>query len=105
MSEKPNKDIKLYGRIGVSVVLYALFIIFSISAVLTGTLADKPFLLGGLLVGAVLLLPRSARRPQQGDVTKDDVRRINSIQKWLTWVRFSYFIIAAFLWFGLPELM
>jgi hypothetical protein len=106
MSETPKENLKLYGRIGVSVVLYTLFIIFSVNAVLTGTLADKPFLLGGLLIGAVFLLPRSARRPSEdGELTEDDVAHLKNVQKWLTVVRFSYFLIAAFLWFGLPEIM
>ena len=105
MSEKPKKDIKLYGRIGVSVVLYALFMIFSVSAVLTGTLGEKPLLLGGLLVGAVLILPRNTRRPSSGDASKEDAERINMIMNWLTWVRASYLIIAVLLWYGLPELL
>jgi hypothetical protein len=106
MKEASKKELKFYGRIGISVVLYALFMIFSVSAVLTGTLADQPFLIGGLLVGAVLLLPRRAPRPQkEDDLTKEEVVRLNHVQKWLTWVRVGYFIMVAFLWFGLPELM
>ena len=106
MSDKRRENLILYGRIGVSVVLYALFIIFSTSAVLTRSLAEKPFLLGGLLIGAVFLLPRSARRPVKDDhASKDKVEQFNKIAKWLTWVRLAYFLVAAFLWFGLPELV
>lgn len=106
MSDKRRENLILYGRITVSVVLYALFIIFSTSAVLTRSLAEKPFLLGGLLIGAVFLLPRRARRSSKnGDMSQDEADRLNGIQKWLTWVRLAYFLVAAFLWFGLPELV
>jgi cytochrome b561 len=103
-SDQPASDDRrenriLYGRIAVSVVLYALFIIFSTSAVLTRSLSEKPFLLGGLLIGAVFLLPRNARR------AKKDFETAKKLGKWLTFVRLGYFLIAAFLWFGLPELV
>lgn len=106
MSDKRRENLVLYGRVTVSVVLYALFIIFSTSAVLTRSLAEKPFLLGGLLIGAVFILPRTARAfPKSDTVTKAEATQINKIQKWLTFVRLGYFLIAAFLWFGLPELV
>lgn len=106
MSDKRREKQILYGRITLSVVLYTLFIIFSTSAVLTRSLAEKPFLLGGLLIGAVFILPRAARSFLKGDtVTKEEAERAKKIQKWLTFVRLAYFLIAAFLWFGLPELV
>ncbi len=106
MSQNRTLDRIFYIRTIVSVVLYALFIIFSVSAVLTGTLQEQPFLLGGLLIGSVVILPRTSRRPDDDeDATQEQVEKMRDVRKWLTWARGAYFLIAVLLWFVLPEIV
>jgi hypothetical protein len=101
-----RQDLIMYGRIITSVVLYALFIIFSVNAVLTATLDEQPLLLGGLLILSVVILPRTSRRAARDtEASEAEEARDRSIRKWLTGARMAYFIIAVFLWFGLPELI
>lgn len=106
-----------YGRTIVSIVLYVLFIIFSTVAVFAGTLEEQPLLLGGLLLGAVFLLPRTPRRPSkkkdegEGEddepqqLSSEEAEQIRDVQKWLTVVRIAYLVIAVGLWFGLPAIV
>ncbi len=107
MTQDQRERRLLYGRIITSVVLYALFIILSTSAVLTRSLQDQPLVLGGLLIGSALILPRHTRRMAKSDepAPTDEAQRRARIQRWLTWVRLAYLLMAAFVWFGLPALV
>lgn len=106
MSDAWQKERIFYGRIAISVILYLSFAFLSVVAVLAGTLDEQPLLLGGLLIGSVLLLPRTPRRPTD-DESQDDEQaaRRATVQKWLVWVRAGYLVVALFLWFGLPEIV
>lgn len=107
MSDSKRQDMILYGRIIASVAMYAAFVVLGVSAVLTQSLADHPWLLSGLLILSVVVLPRSARQPQQAEeeMSDEEFAKRQNIHKWLTWSRLAYFLLAIFIFFGLPELV
>lgn len=97
-----------YGRLVVSISLYCVFIIGSVMEVLTRTGESSSLLIGGLLIGAVVILPRSTRRVLHAkDEEPEDHQfaQLQRMQKWLTGVRFIYLVGAIFVWFGLPAIL
>jgi hypothetical protein len=97
----------LYGRVIASLILFVLFVIFSVSAQLSGAGQKWPLLLGGLLIGSVLVLPRSARYSRKSDrkLAPQQVEHRARVQRWLTIVRVVYVLVAIFVWLALPELI
>lgn len=97
-----------YGRLVVSIGLYCLFIIGSVMEVLTRTSAPPSLVIGGLLIGAVLILPRTTRRvgrSQDGKPQEHALAQLHRIQKWLTGVRLIYLVGAIFVWVALPAMI
>lgn len=97
-----------YGRLVVSVGLFCAFIIASVMAQLTRTTEPPSLVIGGLIIGAVLILPRSTRRVSaRKDSAETDagVAHLQRLQKWLTGVRVIYLAGAIFVWLALPEFL
>ena len=106
MNSIKRRKLLFYGRILLAVTLFVLFAIFGTSAVLTHSVGEHPWLLSALLILSVVLLPRSARRPAEDEELSDEeMLRIRSVHKWLTWVRLAFFLVAAFIFLALPELV
>lgn len=98
----------LYGRIGLSVALFIVSMVLASSAILTGNPTSHPFLVGGLLVGSIVVLPRqSVPRSEEArdDASDEELEHFRRIRKWLTWTRLVYLIVGIAVFFGLPELM
>ena len=100
----------LYGRIGVGVAIYVVFVVLHVSAALVGQLSERSVVLLVLLVVAIFALPRQVLRP--GDVERVKARadgawmeRMRRVQRWLVWVRMGFFLVALFLFMVLPELL
>ena len=99
-----------YGRFIVSIGLYCVFIISSVMELLTRSSAPPSLLIGGLLIGAVVILPRSVRRIRRApsDAAPREAQAADAVermQKSLTAVRFVYLVGAIFVWLALPALI
>lgn len=97
-----------YGRLIVSISLYCVFIISSVMEVLTSPAGSSSLWIGGLLIGAVVILPRTTRRvvrTKDADPEDHQLAQLQRVQKWLTGVRLIYLVGAIFVWFGLPVML
>ncbi|TDP63679.1 hypothetical protein DFR33_110137 [Bradymonas sediminis] len=97
-----------YGRLIVSVSLYCAFLISSVMETLTRTTEPPSLIIGGLLIGAVLILPRSTRRMQRSEGAGADptsAEQLQRIHKWLTGVRLIYLLGALIVWVVLPAII
>lgn len=97
-----------YGRFIVSIGLYCGFIISSLMDLLTRSTAPPSLVNGGLLIAAVLVLPRSVRRVRRAADAPGEARELDLLarmQKTLTLVRLVYLVGAIFVWVALPSLI
>lgn len=97
-----------YGRFIVSIGLYCVFIISSVMELLTRSSAPPSLVVGGLLIGAVVILPRSVRRVRGAPSAASDAQApdpLERMQKSLTAVRIVYLVGAIFVWLALPALI
>lgn len=102
---------RLMLRAGIAVLLYVAFVILDISAALTHTIEARGPILLGLLIGAILLLPRQIipqsllTEADNTPRTRAFVDRLKRIQIWLVWVRAIFFFGALLLFVVLPRLL
>lgn len=103
------KDKRLfYARFIASIGLYCVFIIGSVMELLTRPTTPPSLLLGGLLIAAVLVLPRSVggrRRVSGAPGQAKTPELLERMQLALTVVRVVYLAGAIFVWLALPSLI
>lgn len=108
LTELERHRLLLYGRTGVSIVLFVASMIVGASTVLTAGTGPLVWVVGGLLIGSIVVLPRTTvpgnekAREQADDEQLDHFRQL---RRWLTWTRLAYFAVAVAVLVGLPELM
>lgn len=98
----------VYGRIGLSVVLYAVSMGFGTAAILSGTPRAYAIVVIGCLVGSILLLPRRTAPSSdeaREQASEEELDRLETIQRWLLWIRGIYLLVAAAVLLGLPTLV
>ena len=87
--------------------LYVVSMVLGASDVLSGG-ASSPFLVGGLLIGSIVILPRhSVPRNQETrqEASDEELEHFKNLRRWLTWTRFAYLAIAFGVLVGLPRLL
>jgi hypothetical protein len=101
---------KLKVRAGASIAVYAIFLIATLSLVMTRQHEQWAAYLLGLLVFAIILMPRQAL-PAGFRYNKGDKRAVAFVARgarmknWLAITRFVFFALALFSFFVLPILL
>jgi len=98
----------LYGRIGLSLVLYLAAMILGVTEMLTAASGAIVWVLGGLLIGSVVVLPRSPvprDEETRREATDEELEHFKRVRTWLTWARLAYLAVAIGVLIGLPRLL
>lgn len=98
----------LYGRIGASFVAFLSGTVLAASSAIADGIGTFPYLVGGLLIGSVVVLPRRAA-PRSEEVREaaddEELEFYDRVRRWLTWTRLAYLAIGIFALVGLPRLV
>ena len=108
--EERRLERRLYMRVILSVSIYVIFLILAVAATLTRRVEDYQLGLFGLLIAAIVLMPRQTLPSDYLSRPKDQIdrgfaTRMLKLKNWLAIVRFVFFALAAFSFLLLPSLL
>ena len=98
----------LYGRIGVSLLFFIAAMVLGVTVALTAATSPMTWILGGLLILSVVVLPRTPvpqNEETREEASDDEIAHFRQIRTWLTWARLAYLVVAIGVLVGLPRLL